>query len=196
MDKQLSFDDFNDAEEAKKETQAENSKYRLMDTRCCICNKSLKDAVSVEIGIGPLCRKKYGHAEVNDADRDFINALTSECALHAVKGEIDEIFTTAEEIYKRGYETLANKIILNFVEIQCIQEKDTFILKVPFNREFNDALYMKWALFEDSRPQWVKKEKHRTMSNTPKNRGLIFDLLKKCFDGKKGWSNHKGVFAI
>jgi hypothetical protein len=34
---------------------------RLIATHCCVCGRDLVDAVSVEAGIGPVCREKYGY---------------------------------------------------------------------------------------------------------------------------------------
>ena len=32
---------------------------KILATNCCACNRSLKDADSVELGIGPICRSRY-----------------------------------------------------------------------------------------------------------------------------------------
>lgn len=38
---------------------------KMLATRCAICARPLVDAKSVEIGIGPDCRKKYGYGELD-----------------------------------------------------------------------------------------------------------------------------------
>lgn len=32
----------------------------MLATHCAVCRRDLRDPVSVELGIGPDCRKKYG----------------------------------------------------------------------------------------------------------------------------------------
>lgn len=39
----------------------------LVATVCAICNRELVDAVSVETGIGPTCRKRHSHGEAQGA---------------------------------------------------------------------------------------------------------------------------------
>lgn len=46
----------------------------MLATHCIICDKELCDAVSVEVGIGPICRKKAGYGEAaNDDNRKAAN---------------------------------------------------------------------------------------------------------------------------
>lgn len=49
---------------------------RLLATRCCACGRALRDAESVELGIGPVCRRNHGfNLQVSAADRAEANAL-------------------------------------------------------------------------------------------------------------------------
>ncbi len=42
---------------------------KLLATHCCMCNRPLRDARSVEFGIGPICEAKFGtSAEVGEPD--------------------------------------------------------------------------------------------------------------------------------
>lgn len=46
---------------------------KLLATHCCMCNRPLCDARSVELGIGPICEKNFGtRAEVSDVDSDLL----------------------------------------------------------------------------------------------------------------------------
>lgn len=38
---------------------------KMLATECAICSRPLLDAKSVEIGIGPTCREKYGYNELD-----------------------------------------------------------------------------------------------------------------------------------
>lgn len=49
---------------------------KMLATHCMLCGKELCDAVSVEVGIGPICRKNAGYAEAaNDDNRKAANKL-------------------------------------------------------------------------------------------------------------------------
>lgn len=50
--------------------------YALSDCKCCVCNTALRDAESVEVGIGPTCRKKYGYTNAPASNVDLAKALT------------------------------------------------------------------------------------------------------------------------
>lgn len=45
----------------------------LLATHCLICGKELCDAVSVEVGIGPVCRKNAGYKEGPEENRKEAN---------------------------------------------------------------------------------------------------------------------------
>lgn len=47
----------------------------LLATHCMLCGKELCDAVSVEVGIGPVCRKKAGYADGPEESRKAANKL-------------------------------------------------------------------------------------------------------------------------
>jgi len=51
--------------------------YALANCECCVCNTPLRDAESVELGIGPVCRKKYGYTNAPASNVDLMAALTS-----------------------------------------------------------------------------------------------------------------------
>jgi hypothetical protein len=53
---------------------------RLLATTCCVCNRPLVDAVSVQAGIGPDCRKKY-MGKLEGAARDEANQIVHALAL-------------------------------------------------------------------------------------------------------------------
>lgn len=54
---------------------------KMLATRCAVCSRPLRDAVSAEIGIGPDCREKHGYSEaVNDSNRAAANRLIYEIA--------------------------------------------------------------------------------------------------------------------
>lgn len=55
----------------------------MLATQCCVCNRPLLDAISVEMGIGPECRKKYmGKGEgLSEEARKEANQIVYQLAL-------------------------------------------------------------------------------------------------------------------
>lgn len=48
---------------------------RILATNCCICSRKLVDAKSVEFGIGPVCRRKYGKVDIETTPEMHKKAL-------------------------------------------------------------------------------------------------------------------------
>lgn len=58
---------------------------KMLATNCACCHLPLLDAQSVEIGMGPVCRKKHGYDQVLDLpeeDRKTANKLIHNVACH------------------------------------------------------------------------------------------------------------------
>tara|TARA_Y100000034_G_scaffold111298_2_gene144283 strand:- start:1957 stop:2547 length:591 start_codon:yes stop_codon:yes gene_type:complete len=91
---------------------------RLLATHCLCCRRPLRDAVSVEIGIGPVCREKYGYnAPVDDAARSTANKLIHEAAA-VMDTNTARVLEIAEEIRDLGLEKLAETVLDRFVPIR------------------------------------------------------------------------------
>jgi ribosomal protein L3 len=42
--------------------------YNVIPTHCSCCGRALTDPTSIEFGIGPICRGKYGYEDAHDID--------------------------------------------------------------------------------------------------------------------------------
>ena len=79
-----------------------NPNTQRLATRCCLCGRSLVDAKSVEIGIGPICRAKHLYNdEVTEEQRTTVNKL-----IHKA-GVLCENRTEAKRSGKSAAEMLA-----------------------------------------------------------------------------------------
>ena len=72
---------------------------QLLATHCCCCARPLVDAKSVELGVGPDCRKKHGY-EKAEVEPDWLAFLAATDGLVAVE-EIGEI-KHAEVLWRLG----------------------------------------------------------------------------------------------
>jgi hypothetical protein len=54
---------------------------KMLATHCCVCARPLLDAKSVELGIGPECRRKHGFdVEIPEESRKLANAIVAKLA--------------------------------------------------------------------------------------------------------------------
>jgi len=79
----------------------------LLATHCACCARPLVDAVSVETGIGPDCRKKHGFA-APDAEVDEAALVAALSAYNQGRGYETAIVTSQADVSGR---TLANRIV-------------------------------------------------------------------------------------
>lgn len=110
---------------------------KMLATQCACCAKPLVDAVSVEIGIGPDCRKKHGYnaaleAASEDA-RQQANALIHKIAL-VQKG--DEAFKACEALRALGFQTVADRVVARLAKIVIENDGKALVVDTPFNATF------------------------------------------------------------
>mgnify|MGYP003644810763 CR=1 FL=1 len=135
---------------------------KRLATRCCICNTALRDAKSVEMGIGPTCRKKYGFAAVyatlTERQRKNVNKLIHQAGVACEADDIATILKLADRIEKRGFDMVATKVRTRFITLRIhratVEEfgwdrersreyslgRDHNVVQVwtPWNPDFND----------------------------------------------------------
>lgn len=86
---------------------------KLLATNCACCGRALTDAVSVETGIGPECRKRFAvDVVVEEAKRVEANQLVWQVARRGMRrNEAAAIFNRLAEL---GFTVLADRIAKRF----------------------------------------------------------------------------------
>jgi len=147
----------------------ENAPSTVLLASCCaICGRALRDAVSVEAGIGPDCREKYGYGEAQGAaDWTAIATFAATLTLpdfEAVTGSWGDAHKTANIVTHRaacvdrsargplvvvlgllGYSKLAKAVAKGAGEVVEVTQATTaegarLVVKTPFNEAFVAAL--------------------------------------------------------
>jgi hypothetical protein len=69
------------------------ARIRLVATTCCVCDTPLADATSVELGIGPTCRKRLAKLDVTAAAAPNWDAVTDALAEFAAinRNDVDRL---------------------------------------------------------------------------------------------------------
>jgi hypothetical protein len=181
-----------------------------------MCGRALRDAVSVETGIGPVCREKHGFGATYDAmtarQRKAVNRLIHTAGVACEDGDVAKILDIAAKIEKRGFTSVADKIRARYVKIRIHRaEVDEFgwtpsrgefalgnkhkVLQVwtPYSPEFNEIRKSERLRGRPVRQQsehgnfhWEFKVEHGVD---------LMRVLAQCFPGQ-GMLTDKGTATI
>lgn len=111
---------------------------KILATNCCCCGKPLVDAASVELGIGPVCRKKYyAGVEVDDAARVKANAIIYALAAAVTAGATVEDFDRCKELAALGFERIAQIFTLRVVAVTVEERDGQYYVRNPYSPDFN-----------------------------------------------------------
>jgi hypothetical protein len=158
---------------------------RMLATQCACCGRPLVDAVSVETGMGPECRKRHlKDVPVDEDTRKAVNALIYEIAL---KQSGMEIAAPLDELRKLGYDRLVKRIEKRCVPVR-IEEKDgRLLVRTPYDVDSVRA----WRAIPGRR--WDGEEKANTIPVG--QRHSLWSLLRRFYPGALV-VGPKGTFEI
>ena len=165
----------------------------LVASHCACCGQPLVDAVSVETGIGPWCRKNHGYkaADVR-ADWDGVDAaLEGTDALEVVRTEkihhrltanylvyriACEPFTRDAQryvaaLYRVGFVALARRIAKRVEGVVVDVEGGELVVTAPKSARLGDALYRAGV-----RSTWDRDAKVRRVAAT--DRSALWRVLR------------------
>jgi len=176
----------------------------LLATRCACCSRPLCDAVSVEAGVGPECRKRHGFneaqgepdwtaamvaldgviavAEVNPTmtPREAVNLLTHRIACRSSARVDNFVLAMTAAIRALGFVTLANKVVehgAGKVEVHAV-EGQRLAVTTPYSEAFVSALK---AARVGAR--WDKPNKVWTVPADSAARKALWSALRGSFGG-------------
>jgi hypothetical protein len=146
---------------------------KLLATHCAVCRKALVDAVSVESGMGPDCRRKYLKPEEGAPEhRAQANKLVY---LVAAKQEGPEVLEAVSAVAALGFKTLADILIKRLAKVRITVEGSTLLLKSPYSETAVPLL---------ARVPGRRWDKERKLNTFPvSSRGKLWDALKAGYNG-------------
>lgn len=102
-------------------------------TQCAVCRRPLVDAVSVELGIGPDCRKKHGFDIACDTyTRNEANMTVHQIAMGA---EGPTLHWAIGYLKHLGFEKLALRIAKRLVSVEIEEKNGRLYIDAPFKAE-------------------------------------------------------------
>lgn len=146
----------------------------LLDVHCACCHRPLRDALSVECGIGPDCREKYGY----DADapgRPAANALIHEAALRGTSPA--RLSAICAELRVLGFSGVAGIVEERFV--RKFSEAPTVLLEEVGA----------WVGGANANASWLSVR-------TPYCAEFVADLKASVVPSARGWDRDAKVWMV
>lgn len=184
---------------------ADSPACKMLATNCCACGRPLVDADSVENGIGPVCREKWGYDKEIDAEaRVEANKLVYEAS--AINGASPRMREIIDRLNELGLTELANKVFERIYKpIKITVEPVPFgsgharyaqgiVVESPYNADFVSEIKLEISWKERT---IVKddKDKFRGWAVTLPCKRALWKLLKKHYGGHDA-VGPKGPFRV
>ncbi len=159
---------------------------RMLATQCAACGRPLVDAVSVEAGMGPDCRKKYGVApDATEEARTEANALVYQIALDQSG---PEVLGKALQLRALGFEGLADRIVKRLKVITVLPAPDgSLAVRAPYDPAAVAAMRTVPGR------RWNPEQKINTFPVS--SRVQLWAWLRRFYAGQSGLSE-RGAFTI
>jgi len=155
--------------------------FRPTLTHCAMCHAPLDDAKSVEVGIGPVCRKRCDYDSIPEALRTRANELIARVSLNLK--DPSEVRFAADELRAMGLERLAACLLEKSVTIFLSGSTETiagywpYMPSSPVLAQLPDARWCYGRFFRRGRGAWV-------ITNTQANRDILWRALVEAFPGQ------------
>jgi hypothetical protein len=156
----------------------------MLATHCILCGRALLDAVSVERGIGPVCRRKTGYDEpVDEAARARGNKLVHAIATQQSSLPASIVQQYLDELEEIGFGRLVQAILDALVMVRIDAVPNAVRVRAPYSEE----------LFTVRGRRWLGQEVGNQFPEESKPQ--LFAALKRAFPGKMA-HGPKGLFRM
>lgn len=168
---------------------------KMLATNCVVCGRALVDAISVEMGIGPECRKEYDGG-ITDEVRTQANKIVHDAAMAAGIGRIEEVMAAADQVEALGLAILAKKMRRRFKNAERLAEIEIeelpsgmYRVVTPYRRKDSKAFVEAWRAVPGRR--WVNGANLVPVAS----KKALWTVLQEFFGGRYA-KGPKGVFKI
>lgn len=162
----------------------------LLATHCAACSRPLVDAVSVEAGMGPDCRKKYMKAETSPENREEANKLVHQIAAALSQSVISGSKLAASlipQVRALGFEKLADKLTKEFVSVSITAEGGKLIVRMPYDER---AVSLCQRI-----PGRIWRKESKVTEFPATQARAVWAMLQACYKGQRA-IGPKGYFEI
>lgn len=180
---------------------------KIVATNCCCCGKPLVDAKSVETGMGPVCRKKYGFdLDVPERVRALANRTIYRLACDVSQGTVTlASMEAASGLRAIGFVKIADIFQRRLVKISVhVADWDFgggYYVRTPYDPTGNfnsDAWAQGRKAVKIPAPFAPTKRKvfHWVYPKTEATRKVIHNALVKHYKGELAFAPDGSVFQI
>lgn len=174
----------------------------MLATHCAVCGRPLVDARSVEAGMGPDCRARYGKADVvSEEARAEANRLVYSIALWRSEllgaPTVGQVAEVVERVRTLGLSRLAEVLADRLCDVRLEAAEDRgqpcLALTTPFRPTFASDLrssLLPLRRWDPERKAWLLA---REM--TRDERARLWSLIRLNFEGRL-FSGPRGVTAV
>lgn len=161
---------------------------KLVATHCAVCHKPLCDAVSVEVGMGPVCRKKYTQSDLDAADEESRKAANKLIYEIAAKQSGPEVVEHLKDLFALGFPTVVKAVLKSVAKVKIAMIDDgRYAVKAPYDEAAVAAMR------KIPGRRWDREHKVNTFPVSSK--GALFALLCKFYEGETA-IGPKGPFMV
>lgn len=158
---------------------------RMLATQCACCRRPLVDAVSVDTGVGPECRKKYGfNQEASPEARAEANQIVYRIALEGGGLEVAKACARLREL---GFDKLAAVVEKRACPIRIEEQGNCYAVASPYSERFVELSR------RIAGRRWHKEQKVTTFPVAYKR--ALFDALVQAYRGLVAMGP-KGPFVL
>lgn len=154
---------------------------KMLATQCAVCARPLVDSISVEIGMGPDCRKKHGYdvtgiePEARISANKIINAIA--CGDEGRYGT--DLAALVNTLRHLGFDKLADVLIERKAAVRIVgPEMGKLSVYSRYNESFIDALR------RIPGRRWDKERKVNTVPACEKP--ALWEAIRRVFPGELG----------
>jgi hypothetical protein len=163
---------------------------KLLATHCAVCCRPLVDAQSVELGIGPDCRRKYGFGSASAPGREEANKIVYAIAELVSTGQ--NVGSAAApgvtRLRELGFNTLADKLMDKWCPIRIEEQNGMLYVKTPYDPEaVNSCRSIRGR-------RWDHAKKQNSFPTT--SRGQVWEWLKRHYAGSAGIGPKGMLFVV
>ena len=106
---------------------------KMLASHCAICGRPLRDALSVEAGIGPDCRDKWGYyIDCMPEAREEANRLVHQIA---VRQDGPEVGAACGRLQELGFVKLAARVLERVASVRIIEEGSDLVVESAYSPE-------------------------------------------------------------
>lgn len=162
---------------------------KMLASRCAVCARALRDVVSVQMGIGPDCREKYGFdVEVDETTRSAANKLIHNIAVYQTGARC---IPMVNELRTLGFGKVASRIEHRLAKIVIERAAGVIKVRTPY-----DVGFIEWCKGVKGR-RCVKDEAGEFWNVFPADAAkLVWNRIEKTFALGTLGIGPKGLFAV